>query len=67
MNRYMYDGPVMEFETCIANHWQGSTYAASEGKARSNLAYQFKKKNNRIAGAKITLPGKVKMVTNYED
>lgn len=63
MNRYMYDGPVMEFETCIANHWQGSTYAASEKKARSNLAYQFKKKNNRIAGAKITLPGKI-VVTN---
>lgn len=66
MNQYMYDGPVMEFETCVAYRWQGSTYAVSEKKARSNLAYQFKKKNNRISGAKITLPGKVKMVTDYE-
>ena len=66
MNQYMYDGPVMEFETCIASRWRGSTYAVSEKKARSNLAYQFKKKNNRISGARITLPGKVKMVNDYE-
>ena len=26
MNQYMYDGPVMEFDTCVANRWQGSTY-----------------------------------------
>lgn len=62
MNRYVYVGPVMEFDTCISNHWQGITYAASEKKARSNLAYQFKKKNNRIPGAKITLPGKIVIV-----
>lgn len=62
MNRYMYDGPVMEFNICVANRWQGSTYAtyaASEQKARSNLAYQFKKKTNRIPSTRITLPGKV--------
>lgn len=23
MNQYMYDGPVMEFDTCVANRWQG--------------------------------------------
>lgn len=49
MNRYMYDGPVMEFNICVA----------SEQKARSNLAYQFKKKTNRIPSTRITLPGKV--------
>ena len=59
MNQYVYDGPVMEFNTCVANRWQGSTYAASEQKARSNLAYQFKKGNNRIPGSRITLPGKL--------
>ncbi len=62
MNRYLYDGPVMEFGTCISNRWQGTTYAVSERKARSNLVYQFKKKNNRVPGAKITLPGKVTTV-----
>ena len=59
MNQYMYDGPVMEFDTCIMNRWKGSTYAESEKKAKSNLAYQFRKKTNRISSTRITLPGKV--------
>jgi hypothetical protein len=59
MNQYTYDGPVMEFETCVTNRWCGSTYAVSEQKARNNLAYQFKKKNNFVPGARITLPGKI--------
>ena len=62
MHQYKYDGPVMSFEDCVVNRWQGSTYAVSEKKARSNLIYQFKKKNNRIPGAKITLPGKLMIV-----
>ena len=62
MNQYSYDGPVMEFGRCIADRWKASTYAKSEKKARSNLAYQFKKKNNRIAGTQISLPGKIVMV-----
>lgn len=59
---YAYDGPVMEFNVCIANHWKASTYAVSEEKARSNLVYQFKKQNNRNANTKITLPGKIEFV-----
>ena len=62
MYKWVYDGPVMEFNTLLCDHWKGETMAQSESKARSNLAYQFKKKNNRLAGAKITLPGKVRMV-----
>jgi hypothetical protein len=54
----------MEFSKCIATRWIGSTYAVSEKKARNNLAYQFKKKNNRISGAKITLPGKLEIIEN---
>lgn len=57
MNQYAYNGPVMEFGRCIADNWAGSTYAASEKKAKSNLAYQFKKNNNRMPASKITLPG----------
>ena len=64
MNQYMYDGPVMEFDTCVANRWQGSTYAASEKKARSNLVYQFKKKTNRIPSTRITLPGNCLLYTS---
>lgn len=58
-NLYTYEGPVMKFDTCIAAHWTGSTYAPSEKKARNNLAYRFKKENNQVASSKITLPGKM--------
>ena len=54
MNLYLYDGPVMEFDNCFANRWTASTRAVSEKKARSNLTYQFKKKNNRLPGGKET-------------
>ena len=59
MKVYSYEGPVMEFNRCIANKWSGSTYAATEKKARNNLAYQFKKEYERSPNAKITLPGKI--------
>lgn len=60
MERYVYDGPVMQFDRCIMNRWQGTTCASSENKAKSNLIYQFKKQNNILPTAKITLAGKVK-------
>ena len=62
MNRYSYDGPVMEFDTCVANSWKASTYAVSEKKAKNNLAYQFKKKNNKIPNTQISLPGNLVLV-----
>lgn len=62
MNQYSYEGPVMEFNRCVVNKWQASTYAVSERKARSNLTYQFKKKNNKVPGSKISLPGEIMMM-----
>lgn len=62
-HRYKYEGPVMEFNTCISNRWIGETMAVSEKKARCNLAYQFKNNYNRCATAKITLPGKITLVS----
>lgn len=59
MQLYFYDGPVMEFDRTIANHWVASTRAETEKKARSNLAYQFKKQFGRVARTKITIPGKL--------
>lgn len=59
MNQYTYDGPVMEFDKCVSNRWVASTYAPSEKKARNNLAFQFKKQNNKIPSVRITLPGKI--------
>ena len=58
MNTYIYEGPVMEFERCIADRWKAKTMAASENKARSNFAYQYKKSNNKLPTAKISLPEK---------
>lgn len=57
--QYYYDGPVMEFERYITNKWHSSTFANSESKARSNLAYQYKKNNNRTINAKISFPGEI--------
>jgi hypothetical protein len=55
----LYNGPVLEFNTCVANYWKASTYAPSESKAKSNLAYRFKKDNNKVPNTRITLPGKI--------
>lgn len=63
MHKYKYEGPVMVFDVCVMNNWKAETAAVSEAKARSNLAYQWKKQNNRVAGSSnITLPGEIKMV-----
>ena len=59
MALYSYSGPVLEFDRIVANHWQAQTYASSESKARTNLAYQFKKNTGRVPRTKITLPGKI--------
>ena len=59
MALYSYDGPVLEFDKIVANRWQAQTYAVSEAKARTNLAYQFKRDTGRVPRTKITLPGKI--------
>lgn len=59
MNTYYYSGPVMEFDICIADKWEGSTRAVSEKKARANLTYQYKVSNGKAPRSKITLPGKL--------
>lgn len=56
---YSYDGPVLAFDKCIADHWRGQTYAVSEAKARTNLEYQFKKQTGRVPRTRISLPGKI--------
>ena len=59
MKTYSYDGPVMEFGRVIAARWVATTYAVSPSKARSNLTFRFKKEHNKVASAKITLPGTI--------
>ena len=67
MNEYAYSGPVMKYETCVANNWTANTRAATLRKARSNLTYRFKKENNMLANVKITLPGKIILVSGKEE
>ena len=59
MPRYLYDGPVLEFERLLTDRWRAETFAPTKRKAISNLQYQFKKNNN----SKITLPGNLLMVS----
>ena len=66
MDLYLYRGPVKEFDTIIATDWRGMTRANSESKARANLAYQYKKKNGKLSTAKITIPGELECVSEYE-
>lgn len=61
MHRYVYEGPVMQFENCIEKRWKSETYAPSEKKALSNLAYRYKKAHGLQPGVKIELPGKLKI------
>lgn len=66
MKTYLYDGPVLEFDRIVANYWSSSTKAASEKKARSNLAYQFKMESGRTPRSKITIPGKLTIIEGDE-
>lgn len=62
MPKYIYDGPVKEFDKMISEHWKGETIAPSEARARSNLAYQFKKEKHRTPNSKIKITGKLTLV-----
>jgi hypothetical protein len=54
-HKYKYTGPVVEFDRLICSKWTGETVAESKAKALSNLAYQFKSRNNRQPNARVTL------------
>lgn len=59
MNLYSYCGPVTVFDRCVASHWSGRTYAASEKKAFSNLIFQYKTQNGLVLRSRVGLPGKL--------
>ena len=59
MERYRYEGPVKEFDRIVNENWSGETMAVSEEKARSNLAFRYKKSTGRAAASKISLPGRI--------
>lgn len=66
MNRYKYSGPVVQFGKCIDSHWTGETLAPTDRRAKSNLAYQFKKQTGRLGTTNISLPGKLEKLEEVE-
>lgn len=62
MNKYAYDGPVRMYENVLTSHWKAETVAESEAKARSNLAYQYKKAHGLDRSTKIILTGKIERI-----
>lgn len=60
--KYVYDGPVESFGRRISHMWSGTTTAPNTEKARSNLAFQFKKQHNMASHHKIELVGKIYQV-----
>lgn len=59
--KYQYDGPVMVFGT-YRGTFKGETFANSDARAKSNIAYQVKQKMKIAANAKVELPGKLKIL-----
>lgn len=57
--KYSYEGSVEGRDGCITKNWKGSTYAVSEAKARTNLAYQYKQEFGMEPYVKIKLPAKL--------
>lgn len=66
-NLYFYSGPVVYFEVCICNKWEGYTHATSEKQARSFLTRQFKREHGYEARFSIKLPGKIKLIGKEND
>lgn len=62
MDYYSYTGPVEMFGKVVEPQWKGVTYAATPAKAKSNLAYQWKKAHGRTASSRVELPGKVEVL-----
>lgn len=65
-HKYVYNGPVMSFDTVLVRDWSASTFAPTEKKARSNLAFQFKRQTNRSASSNIRLPGTIERADREE-
>ena len=56
---YVYKAAVMMFDQVIDQYWEAETTATSEKKAKSNLAFRYKKMNGLEPTVRITLPGNV--------
>ena len=62
MSKYLYDGPVMKFDICVATRWTAETSAKSPAEAKNHLSYRWKREHGLISQSKITLPGKITLI-----
>lgn len=56
---YIYKGPVESKYNCLEQWWEAETTAETESKARSNLAYRYRRDHDIFRGTAIKLPGKL--------
>lgn len=59
MNLYVYKGSVKNFDTVVQRDWEGRTMATTEKRARTNLAFQWKRQHGRSPNYNVTLPGEI--------
>ena len=59
MATYRYEGPICMFGHTVQSKWIGETSAPTEGRAKTNLANQWKRQHNRRYNTKITMPGEL--------
>lgn len=62
MPKYIYNGPVKVFDQIVNEHWYGETMATTPKKAKSNLAYQYKRQHGLATATKIHITGDVEEV-----
>lgn len=62
MATYAYEGPVMQYDKCVAHVWKAETTAPSEAKARSNFIFRYKKENGLVVRTNVSLPGKIRQI-----
>ena len=62
MHKYSYEGPVKVFDDIVTRSWKAGTVAESEKKARSNLAFQYKRDHGLVPATRVTLSGKILLV-----
>ena len=54
---YRYEGAVLIFDRVVAHNYHAQTLASSAAKARSNIAYQYRRKANIADHIPVKLTG----------
>ena len=58
---YIYEGRIKSFDDVIETNWHGETYAETEARAKSNLAFKYKYDHDIHINTKISLPDEIRL------